>query len=44
VDNIQVRGTDENGQVNFVVTITPDTYLPQLRWNMSATVSIVPSS
>jgi len=44
VDSIQVRGTDNNGEVNFAITIRPDTYLPQLRWNMSATVSIVPSS
>ena len=44
VDSIQVRGTDNNGAIVFAVTIRPDTYLPQLRWNMSATVSIVPSS
>jgi RND family efflux transporter MFP subunit len=44
VDSIQVRGTNESGQVNFAVTIRPDTFLPQLRWNMSATVSIVPSA
>ena len=44
VDSIQVRGTGNSGEVNFAITIRPDTYLPQLRWNMSATVSIVPSS
>jgi HlyD family secretion protein len=44
VDSIQVRGTNNNGEVNFAVTIQPDTFLSQLRWNMSATVSIVPSS
>jgi RND family efflux transporter MFP subunit len=44
VDSIQVRGTSQNGQVIFAVTIVPDTFLPQLRWNMSAQVSIVPSS
>lgn len=43
VDNIQVRGTTDGGAVNFAVTIRPDTYLPQLRWNMSANVSIAPS-
>jgi RND family efflux transporter MFP subunit len=44
VDSIQVRGTNTNGEVNFAVTIKPDTYISQLRWNMSATVSIAPSS
>ena len=44
VDGIEARGTDNNGEINFAVTIQPDTYLPQLRWNMSATVSIVPTS
>ncbi len=44
VDSIEVRGTDHNGEVNFAVTIRPDTYLAQLRWNMSASVSITPSS
>jgi hypothetical protein len=27
----------------FTVTIRPDVTLPQLRWNMSASVSIEPS-
>jgi RND family efflux transporter MFP subunit len=44
VDSIEARGTDNNGEINFAVTIQPDSYLPQLRWNMSATVSIVPTS
>jgi RND family efflux transporter MFP subunit len=44
VDSIEARGTENNGEINFAVTIQPDTYLPQLRWNMSATVSIVPTS
>jgi RND family efflux transporter MFP subunit len=44
VDTIEARGTDNNGEINFAVTIQPDSYLPQLRWNMSATVSIVPTS
>jgi multidrug resistance efflux pump len=44
VDSIQLRGTNNSGAVNFAVTIAPDTFLPQLRWNMSAQVSIVPSS
>lgn len=44
VNSIEARGTDNNGEVNFAVTIRPDTYLSQLRWNMSATVSIVPSA
>ena len=43
VDSIQVRGTSHDGEVVFAVTIRPDAYLPQLRWNMSAIVSIKPS-
>ena len=43
VDSIQVRGTTDQGQVTFAVTIRPNVYLPQLRWNMSASVSITPS-
>lgn len=43
VDSIQVRGTTDDGGVNFAVMIRPDVYLPQLRWNMSANVSITPS-
>ncbi|HEY5473061.1 MAG TPA: hypothetical protein VIK32_07700, partial [Candidatus Limnocylindrales bacterium] len=43
VDSIQVRGTSQDGEVVFAVTIRPDAYLPQLRWNMSAIVSIKPS-
>ena len=44
VESIEPRGTSDNGQVVFAVTIRPDTFLSQLRWNMSATVSITPSS
>jgi RND family efflux transporter MFP subunit len=44
VDSIQVRGSNTSGEVNFAVTIRPDTFLPQLRWNMSSTVSITPSA
>jgi hypothetical protein len=44
VDSIQVRGTTTSGEVNFAVTIRPDTFLQQLRWNMTATVSIEPSA
>jgi RND family efflux transporter MFP subunit len=43
VASIEPRGTNDNGQVLFAVTIRPDTFLSQLRWNMSATVSITPS-
>jgi len=43
VDSIQVRGTTDQGEVSFAVTIRPDVFLPQLRWNMSANVSITPS-
>jgi HlyD family secretion protein len=45
VDSIELRGTNENGGIPlFTVTIRPDVTLPQLRWNMSANVSIEPSS
>lgn len=44
VDSIEPRGTDNNGEVYFAVTIRPDTFLSQLRWNMSASVKIVPSA
>lgn len=43
VDSIQVRGTTAGGEVSYTVTIRPDVFLPQLRWNMSANVSITPS-
>ena len=43
VDSIQVRGTTDQGEVSFAVTIRPDVFLSQLRWNMSANVSITPS-
>jgi len=43
VARIQVRGTDDNGEVMFAVIITPDEHLDQLRWNMSATARIFPS-
>jgi len=43
VARIQVRGTNDNGEVMFAVIITPDEYLDQLRWNMSATARIFPS-
>ncbi len=43
VDRIQVRGTSDSGQVKFAVVIRPDVHVPQLRWNMSATVRIEPS-
>jgi hypothetical protein len=44
VESIEARGTTQNGQVNFAVTIRPDSFVPQLRWNMTVSVSIVPSS
>jgi RND family efflux transporter MFP subunit len=43
VDRIQVRGTSDSGEVKFAVVIRPDVHVPQLRWNMSATVRIEPS-
>ena len=44
VDFIQVRGTSADGGVVFAVAVHPDQTNPQLRWNMSATVRITPSS
>jgi len=43
VDRIQVKGTSDDGTVVFAVTVRPDTYDPELRWGMSATVRITPS-
>jgi hypothetical protein len=43
VDRIQVRGTNANGGVLFAVAIRPDVHHPELRWNTSAEVRIVPS-
>lgn len=43
VTRIQLRGTSDQGGVLFAVIIRPDRYLPQLRWNMSATVHILPT-
>jgi RND family efflux transporter MFP subunit len=43
VARIQVRGTNDNGEVMFAVIVAPDEHLDQLRWNMSATARIFPS-
>jgi RND family efflux transporter MFP subunit len=43
VTRIQLRGTSDQGGVLFAVVIRPDQYLRQLRWNMSATVHILPT-
>ncbi len=42
VARIQVRGTAEQGGVRFGVLVRPDRHLGNLRWNMSATVRILP--
>ncbi|CAN5846368.1 hypothetical protein BH24CHL6_BH24CHL6_03900 [soil metagenome] len=42
VSRIQVRGTSQQGGVRFDVLIRPADLLPELRWNMSATVRILP--
>jgi RND family efflux transporter MFP subunit len=42
VARIQVRGTTQQVGVRFGVIIRPDTHLAELRWNMSATVRILP--
>ncbi len=42
VDRIQVRGTAQPGSVRFDVFVRPDMHHPELRWNMSATVRILP--
>lgn len=44
VDRIQVRGTTADGGVVFAVAIRPDVHRDELRWGMTATVSIRPSS
>jgi RND family efflux transporter MFP subunit len=43
VTRIQLRGTSEQGGVLFTVLVQPDSFPPELRWNMSATVHIVPT-
>lgn len=42
VDRIQVRGDAEQGGVRFDVFVRPDVHRPELRWNMSARVRILP--
>ena len=42
VDRIQVRGDAEQGGVRFDVFVRPDIHRPELRWNMSARVRILP--
>ncbi len=44
VTRIQLRGTSDQGGVLFAVLIKPDQYRPELRWNMSAMVHILPGS
>jgi RND family efflux transporter MFP subunit len=44
VDQIQVRGTAQQGGVRFDVFIRPDEHHPELRWNMSANVRITPAN
>jgi RND family efflux transporter MFP subunit len=43
VTSIQLRGTSDQGGVLFAVLVQPDSFPPELRWNMSATVHILPS-
>jgi len=40
----RIRGLGENkqGDISYVVTVTPERQDPRLRWNMTASVSIVP--
>ncbi len=44
VESIQVRGSNSSGGVLFAVAIKPDVHHPELRWNASADVRIMPSS
>ncbi len=44
VESIQVRGSNSGGGVLFAVAIKPDVHHPELRWNASADVRIMPSS
>lgn len=43
VDQIQVRGTGDAGNVVFAVAVRPDTHNDDLQWNYTATVRITPS-
>jgi HlyD family secretion protein len=40
VERIQVRGTNQDGQVTYTVIIAPERHEPRLRWGMSAKVTI----
>ncbi|HEY7600807.1 MAG TPA: efflux RND transporter periplasmic adaptor subunit [Candidatus Limnocylindrales bacterium] len=42
VDRISVRGTNQAGGVRFDVLVRPLSHRPDLRWNMSASVRILP--
>lgn len=42
VTAIKPMGKDEFGDINYTVTVTPDTWDDRLRWQMSATVMITP--
>lgn len=43
VDHVRVRGTSDAGGVEYEVVIEPQVHVPELRWNMSADVRILPS-
>lgn len=43
VSRIRPLGENKQGDINYVVTVTLDRQDPRLRWNMTASVSIVPS-
>ena len=40
---IRLLGENKQGDIDYVVTVTPDRHDPRLRWNMTASVSIVPA-
>jgi len=43
VSRINGLGENKQGDINYVVTVTPDQQDARLRWNMTASVSIVPA-
>ena len=43
VSRINGLGENKQGDITYIVTVTPDRQDSRLRWNMTASVSIVPS-
>jgi len=42
VTHIKVLGENKQGDITYIVTVTPDRQDERLRWNMTASVAITP--